>query len=340
VKSPSDNQPGSDQPSVSNSGALAVASLGTFEWNLRTDAVTLDQRSCEIFGFGSGQGKTAQEVFDRIHPEDFPQVYARAKASVESLSRLDIQYRIFTTRGELRHIASVSYVSSGADGRGDRAFGVFSDITATNEAAAVLLDSEARQAYLLTLAEAVRAIRDPEALKAVASRVLAESLRTNRAFYADVEGDDWVVEGCYARGVSVVPPGRYSAGTYGHRIMATYRAGQRIVFRDVTTDPDFAPEERDAHAAINIIAAIGVPLVKEGKLVAILAVHSAEPRDWTEDEYLVGRRNCRAHVGSSRAGSCRGCRARQRRQIPDAVQLDRRGFLHHRNPPRLRETAG
>jgi GAF domain-containing protein len=84
-----------------------------------------------------------------------------------------------------------------------------------------------------------------------------------------------------------MPSGRYAADTYGRRMMERYRAGKRAIFRDTRTDPSFAPEERDAHIAIQILAAVGVPLVKEGQLVAILALHNREPRNWTEEEIAL-----------------------------------------------------
>jgi PAS domain S-box-containing protein len=148
-------------------------------------------------------------------------------------------------------------------------------------------ESENRRNFLLTLSDAIRSLRDPEAIKGAASRILAERLGTNRAFYAEVEGDDWIVEGRYEQGLASMPAGRYAAGTYGVRIMDTYRAGKRIVFCDSRNDPGFAPDERAAHIAIDILAAIGIPLVKEGKLVAILVVHNAQPRNWTEDEIAI-----------------------------------------------------
>jgi PAS domain S-box-containing protein len=161
------------------------------------------------------------------------------------------------------------------------------DITARKRADEALRGNEALQAYLLNLSDAIRPIRAPEAVKEAACRVLAERLQTNRAFYAEVDGNDWIIGGRYEQGVEPMRPGRYSAESYGPRIMETYRAGDRLVFQDARTDPDFSPEERKAHVAIRILSAVGIPLLKEGKLVAILAVHSAEPRAWTEDEITL-----------------------------------------------------
>lgn len=54
--------------------AIAVAQLGTFEWNTITDAVILDARSREIFGFAAAEGTTSEQIFSRIHPSDLERV--------------------------------------------------------------------------------------------------------------------------------------------------------------------------------------------------------------------------------------------------------------------------
>ena len=148
----------------------------------------------------------------------------------------------------------------------------------------ILRESEGRQSFLLQLSDAIRPLSDPVQVKAAASRVLGERLRANRVFYAEIRGDDWIVSRGYERGDAPLADGPYAAGTYGTWIMQTYREGGRIVFRDTRGDPRFSPAERAAHAAIGVIGAIGVPLIKKGELVAILAVHTAEPRDWTGTE--------------------------------------------------------
>ena len=151
------------------------------------------------------------------------------------------------------------------------------DVTEQKEAAE-------RQAFLLRFSDSLRPLADPNEVKTVAAHILGEHLVVNRAFYAEVEGDNWMVVRGYEQGITPLPDGPYSAGTYGHWVMQTYRAGGRIVFRDTRTDPRFAPAEQEAHAAAGIVGAVGVPLVKGGKLVAILAVHTAAPRDWTDGD--------------------------------------------------------
>ena len=109
--------------------ALAIAELGTFEWDVRTDAVTLDARSRAIFGFGPGEGTRAQEVFGRIDPADFGRVFAEAQASLLGMSRLETEYRIRLPGGTVRTVLSISDVVPDAGGKPDRLLGVFSDVT-------------------------------------------------------------------------------------------------------------------------------------------------------------------------------------------------------------------
>ena len=45
--------------------ALAIAGLGTFEWDIPTGTVRLDDRSREIFGFRPHQGGCIREIFER-----------------------------------------------------------------------------------------------------------------------------------------------------------------------------------------------------------------------------------------------------------------------------------
>jgi PAS domain S-box-containing protein len=110
------------------SAALAVAKLGTFEWDLRTDAVALDERSREIFGFTPNEATRAQDVFNRIDPPGFSRVYAEAQASIQSKSRLEIEYRVVRPDGTIRNVLSISDVVVG-NGQTERVLGVFCDVT-------------------------------------------------------------------------------------------------------------------------------------------------------------------------------------------------------------------
>jgi signal transduction histidine kinase/CheY-like chemotaxis protein len=92
--------------------------------------------------------------------------------------------------------------------------------------------------------------------------------------------------------------GVYSLQLFGSRAVADLHAGRHLVIRDVGRELA-AADGGDMFRAIGIQAIICAGLVKQGQLVAMMAVHQAQPRDWSADdialvEEVVDR--CWAHI--------------------------------------------
>src|SRR5215831_8302914 len=70
-------------------------------------------------------------------------------------------------------------------------------------------ETEERQAFLLTLSDALRSLTDPADIESAAARLLVEHVNANRALYLELEGDGdstvAVILGQYARGVPLFP---------------------------------------------------------------------------------------------------------------------------------------
>lgn len=104
----------------------------------------------------------------------------------------------------------------------------------------------------------------------------------SRAAYADVEDDSdrFTIRHDYTDGCDS-SVGDYSLALFGERAATAMQAGETLIVRDVTA------ELGDAAAtfqSIGIAAIVCCPLVKFGKLVAMMAVHQTTPRDWTASE--------------------------------------------------------
>ncbi len=154
-------------------------------------------------------------------------------------------------------------------------------------AEAALRASEARQAFLLTLADALRPLADADAVMATATAILGEELRVNRAFYAEIVGDDWIVGGGFEQDIPPLSSGAYPAEGYGRWTMDTLRAGRVAAIADTRHDEVLRPSERDALQRIQVGAVVGVPLVRHGQVVAVLSLHSSTPRVWRDDEIAL-----------------------------------------------------
>lgn len=164
---------------------------------------------------------------------------------------------------------------------------VFNDISDRKRAEATLRESEERQAFLLRLSDALRPLADPSEIKAVAAQLLGEQLGANRVFYADADHEHWLVAKGYEDRIDPLPDLPFPMATYGQWIIDELRAGRRLMVRDLDTDARFTQAERRAQQVLQIKSALAVPLVKKGRLVAMLALHDRAPRDWTQQEVAL-----------------------------------------------------
>ncbi len=158
--------------------------------------------------------------------------------------------------------------------------GAFVDITERRQV-------ENRERFLLQLEEAVRPLSDPGEIVAAAARLLGMHLLADRCAYAEVEADEdtFDLQGDFCRDVPSIV-GRYTFTQFGAEVLRLMRANQPYVVADIETHEP-PPEDLVAYRATLIQAVICVPLHKDGKFVAAMAVHQKTPRSWTADEIAL-----------------------------------------------------
>lgn len=150
-----------------------------------------------------------------------------------------------------------------------------------------LRESEERQAFLLRLSDALRSLSDPAEIQQVAMRLLAEQHGVMRAMYLDVAEDgDTMTPAARFEHDAVPTPDRLLLSHYGPGIADAFRAGQTLFVRDAEAE---APTEahRAAYRASGVRAWIVAPLVKDGRLIAMVGVQSRTARDWTRAQVQI-----------------------------------------------------
>jgi PAS domain S-box-containing protein len=161
------------------------------------------------------------------------------------------------------------------------------DITDRRQAERAIRESEEHFRFLNELVEAARALVEPDAIMKVMSRMLGEHLSASRCAYADVEadGEHFTILHDYTAGCASTV-GHYQLSLFGAQAVATLRRGQTLILRDV--DAELLPDDgAEMFNAIGIKAIITCPLVKEGTLQAMMAVHQTLPRDWKPREVAL-----------------------------------------------------
>ncbi len=145
--------------------------------------------------------------------------------------------------------------------------------------------SERRLKFLDDLGQATRHSGDAAAILQVAARMLGEHLGVSRCAYAHVleDQDTFDLIGDHNVGVDSIV-GRYRFTDFGRHVHQLMLAGQAYVNNDVDTDPVTRDGDLAAYRQTQIQAVVCVPLLRQGRFVAAMAVHQRVPRRWTADE--------------------------------------------------------
>lgn len=177
---------------------------------------------------------------------------------------------------------------------------IFRDRTVEHQAEAALQESAARLRFFDELDSRLFNIRHAEDAMLAATEMLGRTLNVSRCAYADVDIDHdrfWIRSDYNAPGIQS-SAGTYSLDLFGPRAAQDMRAGCTLIIRDVMAEigPGGGLE---TFRAIGIDAIICCPLVKAGRLTAMMAVHQNQPRDWLASEIALVKEvveRCWAHV--------------------------------------------
>ncbi|MNO86811.1 Blue-light-activated protein [compost metagenome] len=157
--------------------------------------------------------------------------------------------------------------------------------TVTETTASVLANR--RLKFLDDLGRAVADATDPDQILATTTRMLVEHLQLSSCAYAVMEPDE---DGFTICGDAVAPGsphllGRYQLHDFGKLALSRLRSGLPLVIQDNLSE--LSPEEAATFQAIGITATICMPLIKGGRLTALMAIHDKAPREWTHYEQAL-----------------------------------------------------
>jgi signal transduction histidine kinase/ActR/RegA family two-component response regulator len=161
-----------------------------------------------------------------------------------------------------------------------------------------------RLEILNTIGSSVSNASDPLAIMETTCQKLVENLRLSNCAYADMEadGDSFTIRGDWASKGAPHITGRYSLHDFGELAVRLLNAGKPLVINDNLRE--IAPHEADAFQKIGIAATICMPLIKDGRLTALMAIHDNVPRTWSSHELSLLRQvadRCWAHIERARA---------------------------------------
>lgn len=112
--------------------ATQAAGVGLWSWNINTDEITLDDRSCDLWGVANMETTTFETLSLCIHPQDLDRVRSAFQETRALLGLFEIDFRILYED----QIRWISARGQGADDRieGRITFGVFLNVSMRKKA--------------------------------------------------------------------------------------------------------------------------------------------------------------------------------------------------------------
>jgi signal transduction histidine kinase/CheY-like chemotaxis protein len=147
--------------------------------------------------------------------------------------------------------------------------------------------NEARLRFLDTLRESTARYTDADTLLATTTRMLGKHLGVSICAYADMDDDEnaFTIRGGWAAPGSHSIVGRYKLTDFGGRAVTQLSAGEAFVLND--RDAELPADEAEAFGGLGAAATVCMPLIRGGRLTALMAIHQREPRVWQPDDLAL-----------------------------------------------------
>ena len=243
-----------------------------------------------MFGDRDYVGTTAREVFPDLADQAFFELLDHVISTGERYIASNVPIHLQRAADAPFEERFLNFIYEPVVDEAGLVTGIFvegHDVTEARHAEFELHAYAKRQAFRLNLEERLRDVADPDMAIAAASEALGLQLGVAQVAYAEVEpdGQTVLIDREWNDGTMKGNAGRHRLDDYGPAFIADLKRGENVAIADVRLDPRTSSAEAlAAFERASIRAFLNVPLVKNERLAAVLAVHSDEQRSWSPED--------------------------------------------------------
>ncbi len=219
-----------------------------------------------------------------IQPADQPEIRQAIERAIVDKASLSLEHPMIRADGSAGWALSRAVPLFGERGEIVEWFGTSTDISARREAEETLRANERRLNFLDALGKQTARSTDADVIMAITTQMLGEHLQVAVCAYADMDPDQdgFTIRGDWHGAELSSSVGHYSLASFGALTLKKLHAGLPLILEDNAAQLD--PEAAQTFLDMGLAATICMPLVKDGLLTALMAIHDRIPRRWTAHE--------------------------------------------------------
>lgn len=254
--------------------AQAIAHLGSWDWNIAADHVSVSAELRRILGLGPGYAANYQAFIEQIHPADPRRVDDEVRAAVEERRTFELEHRWVRPDGETRVVQARGRVVTDQLGRPSRLVGTSQDIT----------EEAHRRASREALVRVARRLAGETDVSRVMDALLDEAmlvLEADAGWVSRWSSDDELLipVRVHAPAVAEHPPLHLGEGGAG---LAAARR-EAVVLNDYGASGAGVAGEQ-----VGVRAMVAAPLLYDGRLLGTVAVGALDRAGrWTAEDAEV-----------------------------------------------------